>query len=182
MNGRSLLAIICVLFVIGIFWMIMVIPQVDTSKTRIALFERTIPIPKEAAVSSEPTKPSEQKEPTLAEQAVPTPSEKEEPTEEKPKPETAEAASDEPPELVEYTPEYGRVSFTHMKHMDDYEIDCADCHHEDMEGGMSKCTNCHEPPKNALHKNCQGCHKDLEKEGKKTGPVKCRECHVKETG
>ena len=85
----------------------------------------------------------------------------------------------EPPEEVEYTPAYGDVIFTHALHMEDYEIECGQCHHEDMEGGMSRCADCHESLKKVLHKNCQGCHKRLESEGKETGPVKCRECHIK---
>jgi hypothetical protein len=48
-----------------------------------------------------------------------------------------------------------------------------------MEGGMGKCKNCHDPPKKVFHKNCAGCHKDLQKEGKETGPVKCKDCHIK---
>lgn len=179
MNGRSLAAIICVLFLIGIFWMIVATPKGKTSKTTVKLFEPVTPIPKEVVVASKPTKPSEQKETTTPKQETPTSSEKKEPTEEKPKPKISEVVSDEPPELVEYTPAYGRVTFTHMVHVEDYEIDCGDCHHEDMEGGMSKCTNCHDPPKKALHKNCQGCHKKLKNESKDTGPVKCRECHIK---
>jgi len=180
MNGRSVFGIICALFVIGIVWMIAVAPEGETTKTASKLFEPMTPIPEEVVVSSALTTPSEQKEATPAKEEKPRPSEKKEPGEKKPKPKTPQAVSDEPPEMVEYTPKYGRVTFTHMMHVEDYEFDCGTCHHEDMEGGMSKCTNCHEPPKKALDKNCQGCHKELKNEGRETGPVKCRECHIKQ--
>jgi hypothetical protein len=134
---------------------------------------------KEASASTEP---SEQEETMASKEEPSQPSEETGPAEEKPEPQPTQVASDEPPEVVEYTPKYGQVTFTHMRHLEDYGIDCGDCHHEDLEGGLSKCTNCHEPPKEALHKNCQGCHKELKKEDKNTGPVGCRECHVKETG
>lgn len=180
MNGRSLAAIICVLFVIGIFWMVMVTPKAETSKTALSLFEPVTPVPKEVVVASGPVPSSEEKQPPPSKAETPAPPEKKESTEEKPKPKVAQAVSEEPPETVEYTPKYGQVTFTHMIHVEEYGFDCGDCHHEDLEGGMSKCTNCHEPPKKALHKNCVGCHKKLKNEGKDTGPVKCRECHIKE--
>ncbi len=120
MNGRSLLAFICILFVIGILWMIVAIPRGEVSKTGVKLFQPVSPIPKGVAVASKSTEPSEQKETKPAEPEAPTPSEMKEPPAGKPKPEPSESASDEPPELVEYTPPYGRVAFTHMKHMEDY--------------------------------------------------------------
>jgi len=179
MNGRNLLAFICVLFVIGIVWMIVVTPKGETSRTGVELFEPMTPIQRDVVVASEPTEPPERKKVIPSKEETPTPSIKEAPKEERAETETSERAPDEPPEVVEYEPRYGRVTFTHMMHAEDYEIDCGACHHEDMEGGMSKCTNCHEPPKEVLHKNCQGCHKKLKNEGKETGPVKCRECHIK---
>lgn len=179
MNGRSLLAFICILFVIGIFWMTVTIPKGETAKTDVKLFEPVSPIQKDVVVAFGPTELSEKKETRPTKEETPTPSEEKEPAEEKPTTKTPEVVSDEPPESVEYTPAYGTVAFTHLKHVENYEIDCGECHHEDMEGGMSKCINCHEPLKNTLHKNCQGCHKKLKKEGKETGPIKCRECHTK---
>jgi len=182
MNGRTLFATVCFLFAIGIVWMIVVTPKGETTKQAAELFEPVLSPSEEVVVASSSAESSQQEEPTAAEEEAPLPSEKQEPAEEEPEPVTAQVPSDEPPELVEYTPKYGRVAFTHMVHVEEYAIDCADCHHEAMEGGMSKCANCHTPPKEAFHKNCIGCHKELEKQGKDTGPVKCRECHIKETG
>jgi len=91
---------------------------------------------------------------------------------------------------------YGPTPFTHKKHNVDYKIVCTECHHV-YEGKknlfkegdpVQKCTECHEVKKSegkkkkltlAYHKNCQGCHKDLKKAKKKTGPIKCNDCHVK---
>ena len=182
MNGRNLLAFVCVLFIIGIVWMIAVTPKEEISKAGVNLLQPLEPIAQEPGVASRPTQVSEQKEAVPSKEEPSQPSEETGPAAEEPEPQPTQVASDEPPEVVEYTPKYGQVTFTHMRHLEDYGIDCGDCHHEDLEGGLSKCTNCHEPPKEALHKNCQGCHKELKKEGKNTGPVGCRECHVKETG
>lgn len=78
------------------------------------------------------------------------------------------------------------VMFTHRKHIDDYQIGCGDCHHDDKgaplelkEGDpVQSCAECHketEKPKGeklskeekimkyhmeALHANCIGCHKE----------------------
>ncbi|NIS70430.1 MAG: hypothetical protein GTO12_16240 [Proteobacteria bacterium] len=186
MNGRSLLTFISVLFLVGIFWMIAAIPEGKPSKTDLKLFEPVAPVPKEVAVAPKTQTPSEEeaaipekKEATPPKKKIVAASQKKERVTEEPKPIIPEAVSDEPPELVAYTPRYGSVTFTHLMHIEDYEIDCGECHHEDMEGGMSKCSNCHEPPKRALHKNCQGCHKQLKNDGKDSGPTGCRDCHTK---
>ena len=105
----------------------------------------------------------------------------------KAKPETvskqvAEPETD-PPETISYAEEsyWGRVTFTHMKHTEDYGFDCEECHHLEMPGGFNKCSSCHENLKNTFHKNCfRGCHRELKAEGERTGPIKCRECHIKE--
>jgi hypothetical protein len=181
MNGRTLFTLICVLFIIGIFWMVFVAPEGETSKTSLALFESVEPVSEEPVVASGPAEPEEKEEPQpVNDEASDLSKEKEQETEES----ETEPVQEEPgefPEEVEYTPKYGRVVFSHVKHAEDYEIDCASCHHEDMDGGMARCINCHEPPKETFHKNCMGCHKALKKEGKETGPVTCKQCHLKET-
>jgi hypothetical protein len=91
----------------------------------------------------------------------------------------------------------GPVKFTHEKHEKDYKIACADCHHVYKDGKnvwtekdpVQKCIECHDPKKkkgkalklnSAYHKNCKTCHKNLNKEGKPTGPYKkCLGCHAK---
>ncbi len=181
MNVRSLFAFVCLLFAIGIVWMIVTIPAGQPSKSTVELFEPVAPVQKEAIALAEKTAPAGEKETTISKKEPSAAPKKEAPAEEKPKRRIAEAVSDEPPKTVAYTPAFGSVTFTHMRHFDDLGIDCGDCHHEDMEGGMSKCANCHEPPKRAIHKNCQGCHKKLEGEGKDSGPTRCRDCHTKKS-
>lgn len=89
----------------------------------------------------------------------------------------------EPPEIVSYAEKshWGRVTFTHTKHTEDYGFDCGKCHHLEMEGGFNQCSSCHEDLKNTFHKNCfRGCHRELKAGGKRTGPTTCRGCHLKE--
>jgi hypothetical protein len=157
---------ICFLFVIGILWMVGVTPKGGTSETPITLFEPVLPISEETMHASKTPASSVRKGTGAAKGII--------------KPKVLPPVSDEPPELVEYNPKYGQVTFTHILHLEDYEIDCSACHHEDIEGGMSRCANCHEPPKKAFHKTCQGCHKKRENEDKNTGPVRCRQCHIRE--
>ena len=89
-----------------------------------------------------------------------------------------------------------RVKFTHQEHADLYP-DCTQCHHTyEYKGGQrvnewngegQPCSECHKvveegekiPLMKAFHENCRGCHRQLDKEGKKTGPVACGECHIR---
>jgi len=83
------------------------------------------------------------------------------------------------------------VPLTHKKHAVDYKIGCKECHHEwDQKPGTQpkKCSACHKEQAQgkivglmqAYHKNCMDCHKDLQKQGKPTGPTtKCNDCHKK---
>ena len=190
MNGRTLVIFICVLFAIGIFWMIGIGHKAPNPEKAAKLFEPVTPPPAQVAAVPEAVA-SGQEETTTAPSESPVSaaqeSEKEEgpietaqtTAEEPATGETTETTSDEPPEVVEYTPAYGTVTFPHMAHMEDFEIDCGGCHHEDMEGGMAKCGSCHESTKKILHDTCKGCHSKLKSEGKDTGPVKCKECHIK---
>lgn len=83
------------------------------------------------------------------------------------------------------------VPLSHKKHVDEYGVKCADCHHVYKDGKnvwkegdhVDKCSKCHLQKKdgkvmklqNAYHKNCKNCHKE-----KKKGPFKkCNDCHVK---
>jgi hypothetical protein len=181
MNGRTLAGFICVLFLIGILWMIGVIPKGSTSEKPIKLFEPVPPVPKETmhAHASKTSESSLQEGTGAAEKGVSSFAKKGGVIEGVIKPKALPPVSDQPPEVVEYNPKYGKVTFPHMLHLEGLEIDCSACHHEDIEGGMSRCANCHNPPKKAFHKTCQGCHKKLENEDKSTGPVRCRQCHIR---
>jgi hypothetical protein len=103
----------------------------------------------------------------------------------KEKPKAAEEVAEpetEAPETVYYAEKsaWGRVTFTHTAHAEDYGFDCDECHHLDMEGGFNKCSSCHDDLKDTFHKNCyKGCHRKLKAEGKETGPIRCRGCHIK---
>ncbi len=99
--------------------------------------------------------------------------------------------------------------FTHKKHIEEYEIGCGECHHDeegkplnDLKEGddVQKCFDCHKKPgelkgkkakglskkqkreyhANAVHDNCLGCHRKFNKEKKtKAAPTKCTDCHPK---
>jgi len=84
------------------------------------------------------------------------------------------------------------VTFTHLAHIEDYGIECTECHHNYRSGEnvwkegdpVRKCIDCHSPIKKqgqnvprlvfAYHFKCKKCHKENE-----SGPVKCKECHSK---
>ena len=92
-------------------------------------------------------------------------------------------------DVVEYTPSFGKVTFTHKKHADAVK-DCMRCHHTWKKGETSGklCKECHKAKaeekalsaKDAYHKDCKGCHDEAKKANKPTGPTACTQCHVKE--
>ena len=84
------------------------------------------------------------------------------------------------------------VSFSHQRH-EERRIACDKCHHV-YQGRrnvwrqgqpVKRCPECHgfypkgEQPdiKNALHLQCKGCHLKLRQQGRRAGPIKCRDCH-----
>lgn len=97
------------------------------------------------------------------------------------------------------------VSFSHTKHSEGYQTDCAECHHKYEDGAniwvegdpVAKCQECHNDPtvkdegklpeekkaknlKLAFHNSCQACHKQLKKKAPQTYekiPTKCEKCH-----
>jgi hypothetical protein len=101
------------------------------------------------------------------------------------------------------------VTFTHKKHVEDYNIGCGECHHDDKgqpltdlkeDDDVQRCVDCHSKPgelkgkkaeglstaekleyhANAMHENCSGCHRQYNRENKTTAaPVKCTDCHPK---
>ena len=88
------------------------------------------------------------------------------------------------------------VTFPHNQHVE-AGLGCKDCHHiyengknvldeGKLEAGNQdiRCSSCHGSKvrpnlQKAFHGQCIGCHRKYQKEGKKTGPRFCGECHVK---
>jgi hypothetical protein len=105
-------------------------------------------------------------------------------------------AQDAPEEIMIHSEGYKRkvfkpVKFTHLVHVEEYGIECNECHHDYKEGEnvweegdpVLKCGLCHNPKKKqgdvhrlvfAYHFNCKTCHKQNE-----AGPMECKECHAK---
>ena len=105
-------------------------------------------------------------------------------------------ADDMPEEIQIASKDYKRkiykpVKFTHLIHVEDYGLDCNECHHDYKEGEnvweegdtVQKCVVCHSPNMKqgdvhrlvfAFHFNCKKCHKENE-----SGPRECAECHTK---
>lgn len=107
-------------------------------------------------------------------------------------------AQDIPQEIMIFNKGYKRklnkpVRFPHLAHVEDYEVECAQCHHN-YRGGenvwqegdpVKNCVVCHDPIKKqgdiprlvfAYHFNCKKCHRNIE-----SGPIECKDCHTKIT-
>ncbi len=84
------------------------------------------------------------------------------------------------------------VAFSHRRH-EERGIACAKCHHV-YQGRrnvwrqgqpVKRCPECHgffpkgEQPdlKSALHLQCKGCHLKLRQQGRRAGPIDCKDCH-----
>ena len=93
------------------------------------------------------------------------------------------AAPDEPVRLL-FAGSAGDVLFTHQVHAEDYDLDCASCHHNLEDGDeIYSCSECHEVGgtadddpvgyTDAMHAQCIGCHDEMG-----AGPVECATCHA----
>ena len=98
------------------------------------------------------------------------------------------------------------VHFNHTEHLDDYGLECTECHHV-YKGGRNvwsedqpvrRCEECHTEPttknerrlpvakqklnlKLAFHNNCIGCHRKYNHEnGAEIAPIRCQDCHKAE--
>jgi hypothetical protein len=85
-------------------------------------------------------------------------------------------ANDKGPAEITLEASMGTVTFNHAAHQE-RNADCTTCHHQ---GEFTTCHSCHDgkgvapKAKKAFHNNCKGCHAEL-----KSGPTKCKECHIK---
>jgi hypothetical protein len=86
------------------------------------------------------------------------------------------------------------VAFSHRGH-EAGKIACVRCHHEYQgrrnvwrQGQPVKpCGDCHglypqrriPDIKNAMHLQCKGCHLKLRQQGRRAGPIHCRDCHAR---
>ena len=90
------------------------------------------------------------------------------------------------------------VGFDHRKHNEEYQVACAQCHHDYNEETINvwakgdpvrKCAECHSPLnedeillnrlKTAYHKQCCQCHMEINKQGGSAPFENCEECHGK---
>ena len=60
------------------------------------------------------------------------------------------------------------IAFPHELHVEK-QISCDSCHDGEPAGGYGT--------QDAVHMKCLGCHREIEKQGKKTGPRLCGQCH-----
>ena len=84
-------------------------------------------------------------------------------------------ANDKGPAEITLKASMGAVTFNHAAHQE-RNADCTTCHHQ---GEFTNCHSCHDgkaapKAKKVFHDNCKGCHVQM-----KSGPTKCKECHIK---
>ncbi|MFH1155403.1 MAG: cytochrome c3 family protein [Pseudomonadota bacterium] len=75
----------------------------------------------------------------------------------------------------------GNISFPHKIHQDTL-TDCQACHDlfPQEPGAVLKAKQAGSlKNKQVMNEKCIACHKETKAAGKKTGPVKCSECHIK---
>ena len=75
----------------------------------------------------------------------------------------------------------GPVPFPHLAHQDAL-VDCKICHELFPQeiGSIEKLKASGQlKKKQIMNKHCTKCHRKLKKEGKKTGPITCKACHIK---
>lgn len=75
-------------------------------------------------------------------------------------------------EFIEWRSTVGAVSFPHLMHVEELELECADCHHEThatrldmphpeyLEDFWIDCESCHQAGEAAVPQACSNCHHD----------------------
>jgi hypothetical protein len=85
-------------------------------------------------------------------------------------------------QLELYGGKRGKIPFPHHQHQTVLE-DCSICHDifPQEKGVIEKLkTEGKLKPKQVMNKLCTACHKEKKRAGEKTGPVTCKDCHVKD--
>ena len=75
----------------------------------------------------------------------------------------------------------GKVPFPHHEHQNRLE-DCKICHDAfpQEKGAIEKLKKEGKlKPKQVMNKQCTKCHKEKRRAGEKSGPVTCKQCHIK---
>jgi len=81
------------------------------------------------------------------------------------------------------------IQFNHEKHVTELgENNCRTCHADNQDGGLIFTfpknppeTDNEEDLMNAWHNACITCHTERDQEAKKTGPLTCGQCHIRES-
>jgi len=77
--------------------------------------------------------------------------------------------------------ERGNVPFPHHQHQNQL-VDCKICHDTfpQEKGAIDRLKKEGKlQPKQIMNKQCTKCHKEKRKAGEKSGPVTCKQCHIK---
>ncbi len=75
----------------------------------------------------------------------------------------------------------GKVPFPHHQHQNKLE-DCKICHDAfpQEKGSIEKLKKEGKlKPKHVMNKQCTKCHKEKKRAGEKSGPITCKQCHIK---
>ena len=75
----------------------------------------------------------------------------------------------------------GKVPFPHHQHQNKL-VDCKICHDAfpQEKGVIEKLKKAGKlKPKYVMNKQCTKCHKEKRRAGEKTGPITCKQCHIK---
>ena len=73
----------------------------------------------------------------------------------------------------------GDIPFSHHLHQDKLGGVCEACHNlfPQKKGAIAALQESGQLAKKEVMKQCQKCHRRLKHEGKKSGPIGCRDCH-----
>ena len=77
--------------------------------------------------------------------------------------------------------ERGKVPFPHHQHQNKL-VDCKICHDTfpQQKGAIEKLKEEGKlKPKHVMNKLCTKCHKEKRQAGEKSGPITCKQCHIK---